>query len=123
MTFRLLIGFYILLFVTFCIPVIVYSEEQWLGRYSGNKIPLREVASSVYIAKIYTAVQSSLAIHFRDATQDFISGCKSDGGHALVNMTMSTSVGEVLIGSVSYKNGVLLTLAGDCVTDSKLAPK
>lgn len=103
--------------------MIVHSEEPWLGRYAGNRIPLRDVISSVYVAKLYSAVQSSLATHFRDASQDYIAGCKSDGGHAIVNMTMSASMGEVLIGSVSYKNGIVLAFSGDCVTESRPAAK
>jgi hypothetical protein len=48
----------------------------------------------------------------------------SDGGHAIVNTTISISVGEVLLGGGSATQyGFLLTLAGDCVTDSKLAAK
>lgn len=123
MNIRFLITFCIFLILTICSPVIVHSEEPWLGRYAGNRIPLRDVISSVYVAKLYSAVQSSLATHFRDASQDYIAGCKSDGGHAIVNMTMSASMGEVLIGSVSYKNGIVLAFSGDCVTESRPAAK
>ena len=122
------IGFYILLFIIFCVPVVSYSEglqvSPWLGSYAANKIPLREVISSKYLIHISTGAQSALSTRLEEDKQRFITDCKSDGGHAIVNTTISVSVGEVLLGGGSATQyGFLLTFAGDCVTDSKLAAK
>jgi len=142
---RYCVGFYVLLLIAFFLPVISHSADQklgsyavhkvqlvitptgrdpWLGSYAANKIPLREVISSKYLIHISTGAQSALSTRLEEDKQRFITDCKSDGGHAIVNTTISVSVGEVLLGSGSATQyGFLLTFAGDCVTDSKLAAK
>jgi hypothetical protein len=138
------IGINILLLLILCVPVASYSQgqnlggdavhkvqlvftpssNQWLGSFAANRIPLREVLSSVFVSQITTGDQGSLSTRLNGDLQDFVSSCKSKGGHALVNETISISVGEVLLGVGSAaKYGFVLTLAGDCVTESKPVTK
>ena len=138
------IGINILLLLILCVPVASYSQgqnlggdavhkvqlvftpssNQWLGSFAANRIPLREVLSSSYMMQISSGPQSEISTRLNTDQQKYVYSCKANGGHAIVNMALSVSVGEVLLGVGSAtKHGFVLTFTGDCVTESKPATK
>ena len=127
MKFHHAIWFCILSLITFCVPAMSHSDPQvvpWVGGFAGNKIPLREVLSSSYMMQISSGPQSEISTRLNTDQQKYVYSCKANGGHAIVNMALSVSVGEVLLGVGSAtKHGFVLTFTGDCVTESKPATK
>lgn len=111
------------LLIVLCSVEVASSEETWLGNYAGDRIPLRENLSSRYLVEYVTGGQAQLSERIFVVNMKLKAACQKEGGHALINMLQTVTVGDVLSTletGVVYEKGVLVVLAADCVTRSRV---